>query len=378
MIIDLPTTDTQTIGRRLRHLREERGEVASGRVLTLIIVATGGDDLERILTAANDASREHPARVVVVVTHPDGGDPTLDGQIRLAGDAGASEIIVMHLHGELASHVASVVTPFLLPDTPVVAWWPSAAPRNPAGDPVGRLAQRRITDSGASDDPEELFRRRTTYTDGDSDLAWSRITAWGGLVASALDQEPYENVTSVTLSGPADDPSVDIAGGWLADRLGVPVTRHVSGETPTARTDAARAWSATGGAVRDTAPEAADGADAPDEPPAVGIREVHLARPTAPVTVTVEAPTTLRVASGTGRENVVALHHRSTGDLLAEELRHLDPDHTFGHALHGLVRVVRPDHRGGHRSATGGTVPPGAPTAGAADGAVDDREVSQR
>jgi len=36
-----------------------------------------------------------------------------------------ARVVALHLHGELADHASSVVLPFLLPDTPVVAWWPS-------------------------------------------------------------------------------------------------------------------------------------------------------------------------------------------------------------------------------------------------------------
>ena len=49
-----------------------------------------------------------------------------------------------------AEHAASVVTPFLLPDTPVVAWWPDAAPAAPAEDPLGRLALRRLSTTSHS------------------------------------------------------------------------------------------------------------------------------------------------------------------------------------------------------------------------------------
>ena len=39
--------------------------------------------------------------------------------------------------------------PLLLPDSPVAIWWPTAPPADPATDPLGALAQRRITDSAA-------------------------------------------------------------------------------------------------------------------------------------------------------------------------------------------------------------------------------------
>ena len=34
------------------------------------------------------------------------------------------------------------------------------------------------------------------YTAGDTDLAWSRITYWRALLTSAIDQPPYEPITS--------------------------------------------------------------------------------------------------------------------------------------------------------------------------------------
>ena len=60
---------------------------------------------------------------------------------------------MLRLSGPLAKHASSVVMPFLLPDTPVVAWWPDVAPAVPAQDPLGKLAIRRITDATNGADP---------------------------------------------------------------------------------------------------------------------------------------------------------------------------------------------------------------------------------
>ncbi len=53
------------------------------------------------------------------------------------------------LTGAVTKHPESVVLPLLLPDSPVVVWWPAKAPADPAADPLGRLARRRITDAAA-------------------------------------------------------------------------------------------------------------------------------------------------------------------------------------------------------------------------------------
>ena len=84
MIIDLPNTQTKEIEHRIRALREERGDVTSGRVLTLIVVASEDDDLDRIVSSTHDASREHPARVIVLVMHRS-EEALLDAQLRIGG-----------------------------------------------------------------------------------------------------------------------------------------------------------------------------------------------------------------------------------------------------------------------------------------------------
>ena len=318
MIIDLPNTQTHDVTRRLREIRDERGQLTSGRVLTLIVVATDDDDLDVIIEATHEASREHPARVLLLVTHRKSAEARLDAEIRLGGDAGASEIIVMHIHGELSAHRDSVVTPLLLPDTPIVAWWPTRGPRNPQSDPIGALATRRITDSLFDDDPDALYRRRMTYAHGDSDMAWSRITLWRGLLASLLDQPPHEDILAAEVTGPLDDPSVDIAAGWLADRLDVPVTRKVSG-SPAVPLDE-------------------------EGNQCLGLESIVLRRTDTDVRVVVSGAHTLECTVGDTTRKVT-LGRRELYECLAEELRHLDADYAFGHALRGLARVSRP-HRG--------------------------------
>ena len=91
------------------------------------------------------------------------GDPyadkaRLDAQIRVGADAGAGEVVVLKLSGPLSGHASSVVIPFLLPDIPVVAWWPDIAPEVPAEDPLGQLAMRRITDATNGVDPLSAIR----------------------------------------------------------------------------------------------------------------------------------------------------------------------------------------------------------------------------
>src|SRR3954469_13847347 len=174
MIVDLPATTTSKVSKALVKIREEGGAVALGRVLTLVIAARLGAE-EEAIEAANDASREHPMRVIVV-SRPAATDlpPRLDAQIRVGGDAGASEVVMLRAFGEAGADEESLITGLLLPDAPVVAWWPGEAPDVVGESPIGRIAQRRITDASMQPDPQAaLLHLAHTYRPGDSDFAWT-------------------------------------------------------------------------------------------------------------------------------------------------------------------------------------------------------------
>ena len=101
------------------------------------------------IKAAKAVSREHPSRILGVIL----GVGPRRGQRSTprsgSATAGPARRSLLRMSGELAKHPESVVLPLLLPDSPVVVWWPGKAPEDPADDPLGRLAQRRITDTAA-------------------------------------------------------------------------------------------------------------------------------------------------------------------------------------------------------------------------------------
>jgi glucose-6-phosphate dehydrogenase assembly protein OpcA len=309
VIIDLPNTGTSAVNRALVDLRETGGAIALGRVLTLVVVAEDSH-AEEAIEAANDASREHPCRVVVLVLGERRGSNRLDAQIRIGGDAGASEVIVLRLYGPLADNGENVVVPLLLPDAPIVLWWHGITPEHPENDPLGRMAQRRITDTSLAADPcAELHRRAAQHRPGDTDLSWSRITLWRALLAAALDQPPYEPVLSARVSGAADSPSTDLMAAWLRLRLDCPVLREKS-------------------------------------EPGTGLVSVSLDRPSGAVTLS--RPTgRMAVLTQPGHpDRSFSLPPRADRDCLAEELRRLDPDDAYADVLVtglALLSEDRPD-----------------------------------
>ena len=303
MIRDLTDTSTTGISKTLVRLRNEVGAMALGRVLTLVVVVED-TDAGNAIDVANQASRQHPCRIIVVISGDRRGKNRLDAQIRLGGDAGASEIVVLRLYGALANHGPSVVVPLLLPDSPIVAWWPGEAPADVGSDPIGAMAQRRITDAAEHRNPRLMLKKRAaTYRPGDTDLAWTRLTRWRGLLAAALDQPPYEPITGAVVSGAPDSPSSDLLAAWLSRRLKVPVHRVST-------------------------------------PRGSGISAVRLERRSGPIDL-VRPGDAVATLSQTGQpDRRISLPRRELPECLADELRRLDPDDTYEDALlHGLDKL---------------------------------------
>ena len=306
MKTDLTDTTSSKINKALVLGRRAIGTPAVGMVLTLVIV-TDEENAYDALKAANDASREHPSRTLVVIKRVsrsprDRAKARLDAEVRLGADASTGETVVLRLYGEVVDHAQSVVLPLLLPDAPVVVWWAVNAPADPANDPLGALAQRRVTDTYAAEQPiHELTGRAETYTPGDTDLAWTRITPWRSMLAAALDQVACE-VTSAEVEGEEYNPSVELLAMWLADRLKVPVRRSASAGP--------------------------------------GLTSVRLATSRGPIVL--DRPDgSLATLSIQGQpDRAVALKRRETAELVAEELRRLDPDDTYASALrYGVDRL---------------------------------------
>jgi glucose-6-phosphate dehydrogenase assembly protein OpcA len=302
MIVDLPNTTTSQISKTLVKVREEGGAVALGRVLTLIISTAIGDE-EEAIEAANDASREHPMRVLVVSTGRDVASvdaARVDAQIRVGGDAGASEVVVVRAYGDAADDTESLIMGLLLPDAPVVAWWPGHAPESVSRSAIGRIAQRRITDAAASPDPlTAVTALAGTYEPGDTDFAWTRLTLWRAQLAAVLDQPPYDAVTAVEVHGAADSPSTVLLAAWLQLQLQVPVSlKHLSKSNG-----------------------------------ATGIQSVRLDRASGPIVLERNTVTVATLSQPNQPTHDLSLPRRSLRDCLSEELRRLDPDDLFGQVI---------------------------------------------
>ncbi|RGE17935.1 glucose-6-phosphate dehydrogenase assembly protein OpcA [Leucobacter sp. wl10] len=314
MIEELPGTSVSAVARRLVSMRQESGVAALGRVLTLVIAATGSLD-EAVVEAANDASNEHPMRVIVLLTRPEGA-PRLDAEIRVGADAGASEVVVLRAYGDVCTGVESLVSGLLLPDAPVVVWWPGDAPERPGSDPLGRIAQRRITDSASITDAAEQARRIDAYTPGDTDLAWTRLTRWREHLAAMLDQPPFDAVTSVDVVGKAGSMSTQLLAAWLQLALERPTVCRLPDENQLAE----------------------------------GVRSVTLSRASGDAVLErVSGSRTLLRQPGHPTHEI-ALPRRTLSECLAEELRRLDEDVMYRRVLERLSRIRAAQEALGNRT----------------------------
>jgi glucose-6-phosphate dehydrogenase assembly protein OpcA len=290
MHIDLTHTTTRRIQESLLQARHLMGGPAVGMVLTLVIVADESAQYDAV-RASTEAAREHPCRILTVISRDARGNSSrLDAEIRM-GETGPGETVLLRMYGPLAKHADSVVMPLLVPDTPVVTWWPGHAPKVPGDDPLGALAQRRVTDAyPARDRLGTLARLARAYRPGDTDFSWTRLTPWRTLLAAALDQQ-HGDIVAGEVSAERDSPSAELLASWLELRLAVPVARVVS--------------------------------DGP------GITAVRLTTTEGDLAVTRPDGRVATLSWPDQPERQVALHRRPMSELLAEELRRLDPDEVY-------------------------------------------------
>ncbi|MDQ1730284.1 MAG: hypothetical protein QOK10_443 [Pseudonocardiales bacterium] len=288
------TTGTAVV-QALAAERRTGGAVTSGLALTLVVVLEEKDTNDVTAAVATAAAR-HPMRVIMVLRHNiDAPVPRLDAEVSIGGRHGPGEAVVLRMFGRLALHAESVTLPLLAPDAPVVAWWYSETPKLIANDPLGVFADRRITNVIRDSDPAaSLQQRATDYAPGDTDLTWTVITPWRAALASAFDTASSP-ARSLTVHGNPADPSAQLLAGWLSSRLGiyVPVEK------------------AEGKYISSVTLEFEDGRN---------------------VAMTNEGYKLLMRRPGQ-MDTIQPFPKRTTGDMLAEELKRLDADQPYGEAL---------------------------------------------
>jgi glucose-6-phosphate dehydrogenase assembly protein OpcA len=299
-MIELEDTTSSAIAAEFVKARRGAGSPAMGMVMTLVFIVDE-EDAEEAMAIARTASREHPARVLGVIIGDGRGGGQVDARVGI-GSGWTGETALITLTGAVTKHSESVVLPLLLPDSPVVVWWPAKAPADPAADPLGRLAKRRITDAAAvpTGKAKAMLTQCHSYAPGNTDLAWTRITAWRALLAAAVDQHPAK-ITAASVTAEKISPSADLLSAWLADRLRVKVERRSS--------------------------------DGP------GITCVSLTTREGDIRLERTDGKLATLSSPGEPDRPVALKRREIDELLSEELRRLDPDDVYARTVKKLIKM---------------------------------------
>ena len=171
----------------------------------------------------------------------------------------------------------------------------------PGESALGRIAHRRITDASTQPDPQgALHALAASYTPGDADFAWTRLTLWRAQLAAVLDQPPYEPITGVRVTGAIDSPSTTLLAAWLQLQLDAP--------------DDVRAHAGRGRLARHP-------------------RRAPRTRRAAPIELVRDVPGIATLRQPGQPVHDVALPRRNLRDCLADELRRLDPDELYGEVI---------------------------------------------
>jgi glucose-6-phosphate dehydrogenase assembly protein OpcA len=216
----------------------------------------------------------------------------------------------MRMYGRLGLHAESVVLPLLAADAPVVTWWHEAPPDQIARDPLGVIADRRITDAAMAADPIAALRvRAEDYAPGDTDLAWTRSTPWRATLASTLDSvsgrrgEPVR-VLGGQVEGDPESATARLVAGWLASRCRCPIPVVAGARVP--------------------------------GPSGIDSVALHLDQDEE-VRLQDDRKGGAIIDQPFRPESVVALPDRSLGELIGEELRRLDSDEPYSEALESVT-----------------------------------------
>ena len=197
----------------------------------LVVVAPSEAEGQAAANVLAAVGAEHPGRVLIVCAESEAAAAPLEAWVAMhcraigGGAQVCGEHVVIVKRGE-PERLAGLVTPLLLPDCPVIAWWRGGP--GPAAQILDRLALDALLLDGARFEPGEL-RRWVARFGGDGrmplgDLAWERTADWRRWTADAFEpaelREACRRIRSVAVAC-GGDTTMDalLYVGWLASRL---------------------------------------------------------------------------------------------------------------------------------------------------------------
>jgi len=230
---------------REKFARSEAGdhEHAHPRNCVMTLIAVSADEHEE--RRAHDTSRiigaAHPAQAIVIREDPTQRRRRVDAwittDVRRPATACASEceILVLHVPGAAADHIAALVDPLLVSGVPTYLWWVGSPPfgRHELIEAL-RVCDAMVFDSSRFEEPYRAFQglsRLLTIAHaklGLGDMQWARLRPWRETIAQFFTPDDRRaflgGITEVGVDYAGEGRGNRIAAalitGWMASALG--------------------------------------------------------------------------------------------------------------------------------------------------------------
>ena len=224
---------------------EEEPPVSRACVFNLVICVNTDTQLAGVTEVIASITWSYPCRAIVLVSKPEEPTTPLSASISAhcqlptaTGKKVCCEQITVMGTGESAAGLWSMVLPLLVPDLPVMLWWPIEPTLDqPLFSRLIKTADRLIFDSRTFARSSQTFARLAAFSEGTnkdtafSDLGWSRLTPWRNTLAQFFDNpdmRPYlAHISKLEIhyEAPYDNEHPNFSEalllvGWLANQLG--------------------------------------------------------------------------------------------------------------------------------------------------------------
>jgi glucose-6-phosphate dehydrogenase assembly protein OpcA len=242
-------TDLGTVIEQLRRLESELMEHdldgtdhphPRNTVLNLVVKAGDHHRAEIADRMIVNICASHPLRAIVLHVGAGTGAGTLDAEITaeahqlLSGFPVQREQVLLHVGGETAQHLSSLVQPLLVPDLPTYLWWSGREHLDEeAIQEVMGFSDALVVDSARFERPARsllelaALASRPDVHIGVSDLCWGRLRPWRDVIAQCFapaDRRVHiaglrELEAEAAGSGPESRVGAALLAGWVASAL---------------------------------------------------------------------------------------------------------------------------------------------------------------
>jgi glucose-6-phosphate dehydrogenase assembly protein OpcA len=202
--------------------------------MTLVVLADGSDDVQRLGETMAALMPEHPARTILIRLQPQGGRELSErvyaqcwmpfGQRRQI----CCEQIEITASDAALADLPAVVLPLAVSDLPVILWCRSPrAVGLPEFRQIAAMARKVVLDSAVLPDPKAGLRR---FADAAGrgvllgDLAWTRLTRWREMLSQVFENRErlaqLRGITKVRVTfGGSYETAAWYMAAWIAGAL---------------------------------------------------------------------------------------------------------------------------------------------------------------